>query len=201
MCIRTQLGPKTNFSMKADIGNVMGGHHFLILGGARSGKSALAEKTALSLSDNPAYIATAQAQDGEMAARVSQHRRERNDAFTTFEEPLNLAEAIKNAASLYEAIVVDCLTLWMSNLGQLSEVDRTEKIEALVQVLAQVQNSDVIFVSNEVGLGIVPANSMARNFRDETGILHQRLGAICTNVMLVVAGLPLMLKGELPKTD
>ncbi|MCF6303677.1 MAG: bifunctional adenosylcobinamide kinase/adenosylcobinamide-phosphate guanylyltransferase [Devosiaceae bacterium] len=176
----------------------MGGRHFLILGGARSGKSALAEKIALNLCANPAYIATAQARDDEMLARVKQHRLERNGAFTTFEEPLDLSRTIEKAAAAHRAIVVDCLTLWMSNLAELSEQDTAKRSEDLVQTLAHIQSSDVIFVSNEVGLGIVPANSIARSFRDETGILHQRLAGVCANTMLVVAGLPLVLKGQIP---
>lgn len=179
----------------------MGTRHFLILGGARSGKSALAEKIALSLCKNPAYIATAQARDDEMVARIDQHRKTRNRAFATFEEQLDLSETIVKAASSHGAIVVDCLTLWVNNLSELDDPDRTEQTDNLMNTLAHIQNSDIIFVSNEVGLGIVPANSMARKFRDDTGLLHQRLGAVCANAMLVVAGLPLVLKGNVPKLN
>lgn len=179
-------------------GQVLGNGHFLILGGTRSGKTALAEKLCLSLSSNPAYIATAQPKDKEMGQRIAKHQQQRSKNFTTFEEPLALGEAIERAAKNHDVILVDCLTLWLSNLSFSSNVDRDIPIEKLKNLLANQGSSQIILVSNEVGMGIIPDNKLARDFGDQSGILHQQLARICENTCLVVAGLPMMLKGKLP---
>jgi len=177
----------------------MSNNHILILGGARSGKTALAEKSCLKLSSNPAYIATAEAQDGEMAARIDLHKSQRSKNFTVFETPLNLAETIKQAQKNHNVILIDCLTLWLSNLTFSTNVDKDAQIEQLQSVLISSHDSVIVMVSNEVGMGIMPDNKLARQFGDEAGLLHQNLAQICENVCLSVAGLPLMLKGQLPK--
>jgi len=169
------------------------------LGGARSGKTALAEKICLKLGSNPAYIATAEAGDGEMAARIDLHKNQRSKNFTTFETPINLAETIKKAQKNHDVILVDCLTLWLSNLTFSTNVNKNMQIENLQAVLTSSTESVIVMVSNEVGMGIVPDNKLARQFGDEAGLLHQNLAAICENVCLSIAGLPLMLKGQLPE--
>jgi len=171
----------------------------LILGGARSGKTALAEKICLKLSSNPAYIATAEAGDGEMVARITLHKNQRSKNFTSFETPINLAKAIQQAQKSHDVILVDCLTLWLSNLTFSTNVDKDAQIEKLHSVLTSSTDSVIVMVSNEVGMGIVPDNRLARKFGDEAGLLHQNLAQICKNVCLSIAGLPLMLKGQLPK--
>jgi adenosylcobinamide kinase/adenosylcobinamide-phosphate guanylyltransferase len=132
-----------------------------------------------------------------MAERVETHRRMREGRFETIEEPLALAAAIEAAAKKHDVILVDCLTLWITNLlGSGREVARA--VEQLSDTLARLEDSRVILVSNEVGLGIVPDNPLARTFRDLSGSTHQRMAEICTDVYLVVAGLPMTLKGSPP---
>lgn len=174
--------------------------HILVLGGARSGKSQYAEDLALKLGRQQAYIATANAQnnDEEMAKRIELHILRRKDDFSNIEEPLALAGAIKKAAKAHDVILVDCLTLWVSNL--MSE-NRNVKNEAenLCEVLGEIKNTAVIFVSSEVGLGIVPQNKLAREFRDALGLLNQEMAKNCAEVRFIAAGLPLLLKGKLLK--
>ena len=176
----------------------MSNNHILILGGARSGKSSLAEKICLKLDSNPAYIATAEAGDGEMAARIALHKNRRSKNFTSFEVPLTLASTIQRVQKNHNVILVDCLTLWLSNLTFSSNIDKTTQIRQLQSVLVSSPDCTIVMVSNEVGMGLVPDNKLARQFGDETGLLHQNLARICANVCLSVAGLPLMLKGQLP---
>jgi adenosylcobinamide kinase / adenosylcobinamide-phosphate guanylyltransferase len=175
----------------------MTGRHVLVLGGARSGKTAFSERLALGAGIKPAYLATAEALDSEMRDRIESHRRQREGRFGTIEEPLRLPEALEAAAHTHDAILVDCITLWLSNLlGAGRNV--ADAVEQLATVLASIDDARVIFVSNEVGLGIVPDNPLARTFRDLAGSTHQRLAEICTDVYFVVAGLPLTLKGMPP---
>lgn len=137
------------------------------------------------------FIATAQAYDDEMSDRIRQHREERGESWHTIEAPIELARAI---ASVNEGIVlVDCCTLWLSNV-MLAELDVSRETDALVESIARAK-ADVVMVSNEVGSGIVPDNRLGRDFRDEQGRLNQRLAEISSSVELVVAGLPLRLKG------
>lgn len=177
----------------------MGGH-FLILGGARSGKTALAERLAMRLGKHRAYLATAEALDEEMSMRVESHQQQRAGRFTTIEEPLNLAEALEAATPDHDVILVDCLTLWISNLLGAGQ-DVTEALDDLVDALGGMARTRVILVSNEVGLGIVPDNALARVFRDLSGAAHQRLARVCDDVYFVAAGLPVAMKGSLPDMD
>ena len=167
--------------------------HVLVLGGARSGKTAFAETRALRLGQWPAYLATAEILDEEMRERVQLHQGQRAARFHTIEEPIELGEAIRAAAEAHDVILVDCLTLWITNLIM---ADRTvaDAVDELVETL-EATHVPVILVSNEVGLGIVPDNAMARMFRDLAGAAHQRLAEICDEAYFVVAGLPMTLKG------
>ena len=166
--------------------------HCLVTGGARSGKSAYAEKLVLSSGRRPTYIATGQAFDGEMEDRIAQHKMQRGDLWDTVEEPLDLVRVLAQHASAERAILVDCLTLWLSNLMH-AERDWVQELEELRQVLGDLP-CPVVFVGNEVGMGIVPENAMARAFRDEAGRLNQRIADLCHFVMFVAAGQPLQLK-------
>lgn len=164
----------------------------LVLGGARSGKSRYAEALVRDAGGG-IYLATAQALDDEMAARIARHRAERGNAWTTIEEPLELAAALERNAQAGRPILVDCLTLWLSNLmgaGRAGERE-TARLIAVLKALP----APVVLVSNEVGLGIVPDNALARAFRDEAGRLNQAVAAAAGRVVLLAAGLPLVLKG------
>jgi adenosylcobinamide kinase/adenosylcobinamide-phosphate guanylyltransferase len=171
-----------------------------MLGGARSGKTALAERLAMSQGRKPAYLATAEALDGEMRERVESHRRGRAGRFQTIEEPLALSDAIIQASARHDVILVDCLTLWITNMLVAGE-GVASAVEQLAATLVQVRTAKIILVSSEVGLGIVPDNAMGRTFRDLAGSAQQRLAEICDDVYFVVAGLPMVLKGEAPGSD
>lgn len=173
--------------------------HLLVLGGARSGKTAFAERLAMREGQKPAYLATAEALDGEMRERVESHQRGRAGRFETIEEPLALSDAIIRASARHDVILVDCLTLWITNMLVAGE-GVASAVEQLAATLVQIKRAKIILVSNEVGLGIVPDNAMARTFRDLAGSAHQRLAEICDDVYFVAAGLPMVLKGE-PPTD
>ena len=165
----------------------------LVLGGARSGKSRFAE----SLAHQPAnYIATAQAFDDEMRERIAAHKVQRGTKWVTHEEPLDLVATLQKIDDLGNFILVDCLTLWLSNL-LLAERDCDAEIEKLVAHLKSA-TSRIVIVSNEVGLGIVPDNKLARAFRDVQGLANQRVAEVALSVVFMVAGLPLTVKGPLP---
>ncbi|MHB9119094.1 MAG: bifunctional adenosylcobinamide kinase/adenosylcobinamide-phosphate guanylyltransferase [Burkholderiales bacterium] len=168
----------------------------LILGGARSGKSALAEKRARESGLDVAYIATATAGDGEMAQRIAHHRARRPEGWALVEEPIRLAAALQQHAAAGRCLLVDCLTLWLNNL--LAEADeavfRRER-DALLAALPGLPGR-ILLVSNEVGMGIVPLGELSRRFCDEAGRLHQELAQVCGRVTFVAAGLPLILKGN-----
>jgi adenosylcobinamide kinase/adenosylcobinamide-phosphate guanylyltransferase len=166
------------------------GSRVLVLGGARSGKSRYAEGLAEGVPGDRLYIATAQAGDEEMAARIAAHRQRRGDNWTTREAPIDLAEALEAAAAPF--VLIDCITLWISNL-LLADIDIAPRVEALAEAL-RARQGPVAVVSNEVGLGIVPDNALARRFRDEAGLANQRLAQACDEVVLLTAGLPLKLK-------
>lgn len=172
--------------------------HVLVLGGARSGKTGFAERLAMRAGLRPAYLATAQALDAEMRERVRAHREQRGPQFETIEEPLRLSRAIAETARHHDAILVDCLTLWITNLI-MAEENVAAAVDELVTTLVATTTSRVILVSNEVGLGIVPDNAMARMFRDLAGAAHQRVAEICDDAYFVVAGLPMVLKGAAPE--
>jgi adenosylcobinamide kinase/adenosylcobinamide-phosphate guanylyltransferase len=164
----------------------------LVLGGARSGKSRYAESLFASLPPSWIYVATAEAGDAEMAERIAAHRARRGSAWTTVEAPRDLAGAL--VAHAKASILVDCLTLWLSNL-LLADADIDAEIERLEGALTNAVGSTVL-VSNEVGSGIVPDNALARRFRDLQGVLNQRIAAQADRVVLMVAGLPLIVKGS-----
>ncbi|SEP85162.1 adenosylcobinamide kinase /adenosylcobinamide-phosphate guanylyltransferase [Devosia sp. YR412] len=171
--------------------------HVLVLGGARSGKTAFAEQLAIRSGSKPAYLATAEALDSEMRDRVASHKAGRAGQFATIEEPLDLSDALLKASMDHDVILVDCLTLWITNLLMANE-DVAKAVGELGATLVQLKTAKVILVSNEVGLGIVPDNAMARTFRDLAGSAHQRLAEICDDAYFIVAGLPITLKGEAP---
>lgn len=169
----------------------------LILGGARSGKSALAERLARESGQAVVYIATARAHDAEMAARIAHHRDRRPTHWQSVEEPLALADTLRAYAHPDRCVLVDCLTLWLSNLlGDADDQRVGRECEALLDVLP-VLPGELLFVSNEVGLGVVPMGELTRRFVDEAGRLHQAMAARCERVLFVAAGLPLPLKGNL----
>jgi adenosylcobinamide kinase / adenosylcobinamide-phosphate guanylyltransferase len=164
----------------------------LVLGGARSGKSRYAERLVLESGLVPVYVATAEALDDEMAARIAEHRARRGADWRTVEEALDLVGALHRECSPDRAVLVDCLTLWLANLmGQ----DRSPgpEMERLVAALGALPGS-LVLVSNEVGLGVVPTAAMARAFIDHAGWLHQRIAEQADVVVFMAAGLPLHLK-------
>ncbi|HET9934973.1 MAG TPA: bifunctional adenosylcobinamide kinase/adenosylcobinamide-phosphate guanylyltransferase [Methyloceanibacter sp.] len=168
-----------------------GGNITLILGGARSGKSRYAERL---IESEPApwiYLATAEAHDGEMERRIAEHRARRDRRWQTIEAPHDLAEALAALPSR-SAVLVDCLTLWLSN-RLLADADIDREIEGLERALAS-HDGAVVMVSNDVGSGIVPDNALARRFRDLQGVINQRIAAKASRVVLMVAGLPLAVK-------
>lgn len=162
----------------------------LVIGGARSGKSSFAERQALATGLGVAYIATGEARDAEMAQRIAHHRARRPAGWRTVEEPLALADTLRREAAEGTCLLVDCLTLWLTNLLL---ADRETEIDALLATLPTLPGR-IILVSNEVGWGIVPENALARRFRDEQGRLNQQVAALAGRVTLVAAGLPLALK-------
>lgn len=178
----------------------------LVLGGARSGKSAIAEQRALALGLDTIYIATAQARDAEMTARIATHRARRPDAWQVVEEPIALASALGKHAAADRCLVVDCLTLWLSNVLSI-DIDAAVNVgpaaaptfdrerAALIAAIPRLSGT-IIFVSNEVGMGVVPVGAFTRRYCDEAGRLHQELARLCERVTWVAAGIPLMLKGQ-----
>lgn len=163
----------------------------LVLGGARSGKTGYALRRAEASGAPLLMIATAEALDGEMAERIARHRRERDARWRTVEAPLDLAGAL-GEASPQEVVVVDCLTLWLSNILLSGDEDLERRTQGLLRAMRE--PGVRLLVSNEVGWGVVPDNALARRFRDEAGRLHQRLASEAEEVVLVTAGLPMTLK-------
>jgi adenosylcobinamide kinase/adenosylcobinamide-phosphate guanylyltransferase len=168
----------------------------LILGGVRSGKSRYAEMLGDASGSLVQVIATGTAGDEEMARRIAAHRAARPAHWRVIEEPIHLARALRESAAAESVVLVDCLTLWLTNLlvNPDSELARLE-LDALWATLLTLPG-DQIFIGNEVGLGIVPINALARRFIDEAGALHQRLAGLCDRVVLLVAGVPLTVKGS-----
>lgn len=164
-----------------------------ILGGARSGKSAFAQRRALASGLSTVYVATAQAGDAEMAERIARHRAERSADWGLVEEPLALAAALEAHAAPNRCLLVDCLTLWLSNLLAAGDERLDRETRDLLDSLPDLPGH-ILLVSNEVGQGIVPANPLARRFRDEAGRLHQAVASRCDRAVFVVAGLSLTLK-------
>jgi adenosylcobinamide kinase/adenosylcobinamide-phosphate guanylyltransferase len=188
-----------------------------IIGGARSGKSSFTLKEASIIKGKKAFIATAQAFDSEMKERIERHKKERWDDWDTFEEPVNITDVLLDIKNKYSVIVLDCLTLWLSNIlhraprkasqrGRQSTEHRTQMIENNIQEfineLKTLKDSSRIthyalrlfVVSNEVGMGIVPDNKMARSFRDLVGYLNQKVAEVADEVYLLTAGIPIKIK-------
>ncbi len=178
-----------------------------VFGGARSGKSALAERLAQASGKEVIYLATSHAGDDEMAARIARHQERRPPHWRTVEEATALAAALRRLCTPERIVLVDCLTLWLSNLMFSAHMDYPEvgpidltplfttERAALLDFLDEPAAGEVIFVSNEVGMGIVPYGAVSRAYADEAGRLHQDVAARCERVLFVAAGLPLALKG------
>ncbi|MBN9670432.1 bifunctional adenosylcobinamide kinase/adenosylcobinamide-phosphate guanylyltransferase [Roseibium aggregatum] len=166
----------------------------LVFGGARSGKSRFAEGLAVKSGLEKIYVATGAAFDSEMAERISQHRLQRGPSWTTVEEPLDLCPVLQAHCRADRVVLVDCLTLWLSNLLFSEKDPATETARLCEAVLAL--SGPCIFVSNEVGMGIVPENRLSRSFRDAQGRLNQDMARVCRQVVFVAAGLPLVMKPQ-----
>ncbi|MGB9715350.1 MAG: bifunctional adenosylcobinamide kinase/adenosylcobinamide-phosphate guanylyltransferase [Thermodesulfovibrionales bacterium] len=167
-----------------------------ITGGARSGKSRFALKLASAISSiRKAYIATAEALDGEMKERIEDHKRQRGDEWVTYEEPLSIANVLEEIEGRYSVILIDCLTLWLSNLMH-AGLNIEIEIEHFISSLVTCHSSPIYIVSNEVGMGIVPENEMARRFRDMAGFLNQKIAEVADEVYMVVAGIPVKIKDK-----
>jgi adenosylcobinamide kinase / adenosylcobinamide-phosphate guanylyltransferase len=168
---------------------------YFITGGARSGKSAFAEKLAKDLGGKRAYIATAQALDPEMAAKIEKHRRDRGAVWDTYEEPLAVAELLRKLSGKYQVVLLDCLTLWLSNIMAHTDGDGavTARSSELAAAISDFGDSCII-VSNEVGLGIVPDNPLARKFRDLAGMLNQKIAQAADEVYFTASGIPVKIK-------
>jgi len=173
----------------------------LVLGGARSGKSAYAARIAHNSGLHVSVIVTAEALDEEMAERILHHQRERPADWQTVEAPFRLADALSRTAAANRCVIVDCMTLWLSNLllspdNPAAPVD-LQPVAEQQQLFRQLPAlpGEILFVSNEVGLGLVPETPLGRQFRDDAGRLNQQLAHICERVTFVAAGLPLTLKG------
>ena len=172
--------------------------HTLILGGVRSGKSRLAERLAHSSGLAVTYLATARAGDGEMARRIADHQRRRPAHWRLVEEPLDLADRIIAEAAADRCVLVECLTLWLTNLLMEADGLRLEcEMTRLPKLLADVPGR-VILVGNETNMGVIPLGELSRRYCDLAGRLHQDLAARCDQVLFMVAGLPLAVKGALP---
>ena len=166
----------------------------LILGGVRSGKSRLAEQHAMDSGLQVVYVATAQVRDEEMQRRVAEHQSRRPDSWVLVEAGQNLAEVLLREASAQRCVLVDCLTLWLTQLlCEVGEQDLRRECDALLEVLPQLPGH-IIMVSNETNMGIVPMGELSRRYCDEAGRLHQQVAALCERVILTVAGLPLVVK-------
>jgi adenosylcobinamide kinase/adenosylcobinamide-phosphate guanylyltransferase len=168
----------------------------LVLGGARSGKSRYGLGLAACCPAPYLFVATCEPRDAEMEARIAAHQRERGSEWIAQEVPLELTAALQTAQGAYGVILVDCLTMWVSNLLHHSGRDQGRTQTACEQLVESLQTTSTptILISNEVGLGIVPDNPLAREFRDQVGWLHQRLARVADLVVMVVAGVPLLVK-------
>lgn len=168
----------------------------LILGGTKSGKSRLAEQWAQASAKPVIYVATAQSHDAEMHERITRHQQQRPSHWQTVEEPLQLAAVITAQAQTENCVLIDCLTLWLTNLLLAEQDQLLQQKQALLACLTQSQG-DIILVSNETNMGIMPLGELTRRYCDEAGLLHQQIAAISDNVVLTVAGLPHLLKGKI----
>ncbi len=169
----------------------------LVTGGRRSGKSSYALNLGESLGDKKLFIATAQALDKDMEERIARHKAERGNGWETMEVPVNISDAIKTS-SIYDVVLIDCLTLWLSNLmheGNPKEKDIIEKIDALVTTSIMARPV-IILISNEVGLGIIPDNPLARKFSDLAGTMNQKVAAAADMVVMTLSGIPMIIKSS-----
>ncbi len=168
-----------------------------ITGGARSGKSSFALREASLITGRKVFIATAEAADHEMKERMERHQRDRGPGWETYEEPLHVAKAIEEVSGKYDVVVLDCLTIWLSNIMFAgSDVDREiEYLIAAIKRFSGKSSGRLFIVSNEVGMGIVPVNEMARRFRDHAGMLNQKVAEAAGEVYWTVAGIPVRIKG------
>jgi adenosylcobinamide kinase / adenosylcobinamide-phosphate guanylyltransferase len=166
-----------------------------VTGGARSGKSSFALREAEKQSGKKAYVATAEALDDEMSHRIERHRRERGNDWETYEEPLLRQETIRRLLGEYRVVLVDCLTLWVSNaIADCRSIEG--ELDGLLDVMRHSGTGvHVYIVSNEVGSGIVPENELARRFRDLTGTVNQKVAGSADEVYMIVAGMPVKIKG------
>jgi len=169
----------------------------LILGGVKSGKSVLAESLATRSNLDVHYIATAAGDDDEMQRRIDTHQQRRPSHWQTVETPIHLAATIQQHCTANQCVLVDCLTLWLTNLlMQDDEAQLQREIDLLVDCFNNIDGT-LIMVSNETNMGIMPLGELTRRYCDEIGILHQRIAKQCNNVVLTVAGLPHILKGQI----
>ncbi len=168
----------------------------LILGGARSGKSRLAERMAQDSGLAVTYFATAEAHDEEMRERIAQHRARRPAHWQSREEPLALATALRECAAPERCLLVDCLTLWLTNLLLHADAGLFARERAALLAALPELPGEIILVSNETGLGVVPLGELTRRYCDEAGALHQEIAALCGRVLFTVAGFPITLKGR-----
>jgi len=168
----------------------------LVIGGARSGKSRYGQRCAEKSGRKPVLIATAEAGDAEMAARIAAHKAARPPYWRVIEEPLDLARTLRRQTSEQNILLIDCLTLWLSNVLHAGR-DPEEETASLLEAMGEMKGP-TIFISNEVGLGIVPDNPLGRSFRDAQGRLNQKIAESCESVVFVAAGLPLKLKPSSP---
>ena len=171
----------------------MGNKLTLILGGARSGKSAFALDQASRNTGAKAFVATAQPFDNEMSLRIENHKKERSSDWVTFEEPVKLADVIREMDISHRVILIDCLTLWTSNV-MLAKLDFPQEVERLITALLERSSTPIYIVTNEVGLGLVPETALGRMYRDNLGMLNRRVAEISSKVYLLVTGIPLIIK-------
>ncbi|MFZ2653978.1 MAG: bifunctional adenosylcobinamide kinase/adenosylcobinamide-phosphate guanylyltransferase [Victivallales bacterium] len=170
-------------------------HSYLITGGSRSGKSRYALELAKS-AKKPFYVATGWAGDDEMAGRIEKHRKERGKHWTTIETKTDIASAIGKAERKdADFIIVDCLTLWVSNM-MFEKTNIEKEIKKVIAVIKAERKAALVFVTNEVGSGIVPGDKLSREFRDTSGLVNQKIAAVVDNVVLTVCGQPLYIKGK-----
>lgn len=172
---------------------ILSGKTALVLGGARSGKSSFSERLAQATGLERHYVATGRAYDDEMRERITRHQDDRGPSWVTHEEPVELTRTLGAIDAPGRVVLVDCLTLWVTNLMMQGEDIPARSAELAAQL--STFEGKIILVSNEVGLGIVPENKMAREFRDHAGRLHQQVAAAVDEVFFVAAGLPLRMKG------
>ncbi len=171
------------------------GQRTLLIGGARSGKSQYAVELLRTRYEKPAIIATAQALDKEMEERIAKHKASRPSSWVVIEEPLNLVTALRQVPALCDVVLIDCITIWLSNvLLQKGEVLCEEYLQGFLDAIGD-YDRDLVMVTNEVGMGVVPHNPLGRTFRDLAGRVNQRLAEASDRVVFIMAGLPLFLKG------